>query len=92
MTKTRVVFGWLLFFILLGFSVHSFIDSGTITIDAWISLLLSPAALAIAVNQNTSNRKVTDTSLSIIDEEENEITINKDAPNPEEEGFDVPIM
>lgn len=92
MTKTRVVFGWLLFFILLGFSVHSFIDSGTITIDAWISLLLSPAALAIAVNQNTSNRKVTDTSSSIIDEEENEITINKDAPNPEEEGFDIPIM
>jgi len=91
-TKTRVVFGWLLFFILLGFSVHSFIDSGSITIDAWISLLLSPAALAIAVNQNTSNRKVTDTSSSIIDEEENEITINKDAPNPEEEGFDIPIM
>ncbi|MEK9804880.1 MAG: hypothetical protein VW551_01110 [Euryarchaeota archaeon] len=92
MTKTRVVFGWLLFFILLGFSLHSFIDSGSITIDAWISLLLSPAALAIAVNQNTSNRKLADTSLSIIDEEENEITINKDAPNPEEEGFDIPIM
>jgi hypothetical protein len=91
-TKTRVVFGWLLFFILLGFSLHSFIDSGSITIDAWISLLLSPAALAIAVNQNTSNRKLADTSLSIIDEEENEITINKDAPNPEEEGFDIPIM
>ena len=92
MTKTRVVFGWLLFFTLLGFSVHSFLDSGSITIDAWISLLLSPAALAIAVNQNTSNRKVTDTSLSIIDEEENETTISKDAPNPEEEGFDIPIM
>ena len=92
MTKTRVVFGWLLFSTLLGFSVHSFLDSGSVTIDAWISLLLSPAALAIAVNQNTSNRKVTDTSLSIIDEEENEATINKDAPNPEEEGFDIPIM
>ena len=92
MTKTRVVFGWLLFFILLGFSVHSFLDSGSITIDAWISLLLSPAALAIAVNQNTSNRKESDSSLSIFHEEENEPTINKDAPNPEEEGFDIPIM
>ena len=92
MTKTRVVFGWLLFFILLGFSVHSFLDSGSITIDAWISLLLSPAALAIAVNQNTSNRKESVSSLSIFHEEENESTINKDAPNPEEEGFDIPIM
>ena len=42
----RIVIGWLAFMLLISFSIYSFIDTGSITLEVWISLLLTPAALA----------------------------------------------
>ena len=92
MQNARIVFGWLAFLILIVFSIYSFFESGSITIEAWISLLLSPAALAFALNRSKWWEIDTIHPTTIIEEESVETASNKEVPNPEEDGFDIPVM
>ena len=87
-----MVIGWLAFFLLIVFSIYSFFQSGSITVEAWISLLLSPAALAFALNRSTSWERDTNQPTTILEEEIVETTSTKEVPNPEEDGFDIPVM
>ena len=87
-----MVIGWLAFFLLIVFSIYSFFESGSITVEAWISLLLSPAALAFALNRSTWWESENNRPSSIVEEESMETAANKDVPNPEEGGFDIPVM
>ena len=86
-----MVIGWLAFFLLIVFSIYSFFESGSITVEAWISLLLSPAALAFALNRSTWGESEKNRP-RIVEEESMETAANKDVPNPEEDGFDIPVM
>ena len=92
MQNTRTIIGWLAFFLLIVFSIYSFFESGSITVEAWISLLLSPAALAFALNRSTWWESENNRPSSIVEEESMETAANKYVPNPEEDGFDIPVM
>ena len=92
MQNARIVFAWLAFLILIVFSIYSFFESGSITIEAWISLLLSPAALAFALNRSKWWERDSIHLTTIIEEESVETSSKKEAPNPEEDGFDIPVM
>ena len=92
MRHARIVFGWLAFLILIVFSIYSFFESSSITIESWISLLLSPAALAFALNRSNWWERDTNHLTTIIEEEIVETTSTKEVPDPEEDGFDIPVM
>ena len=92
MQNTRIVISWVAFLILIVFSIYSFFESGSITIEAWISLLLSPAALAFALNRSKWWEGGTNPPTTIFEEEIVEPASNKEVPNPEEDGFDIPVM
>ena len=92
MRNARIVIGWFAFLILIVFSIYSFFESGSITIEAWISLLLSPAALAFALNRSKWWERDTIHPTTIIEEESVETSSKKEVPNPEEDGFDIPVM
>jgi len=78
--------------LLIAFSIYSFIDTGSITLEVWISLLLTPAALALALNRNVWWKKDTNHATTLVEEEDVELDSNKEVPNPEEDGFDIPVL
>ena len=78
--------------LLIAFSIYSFIDTGSITLEVWISLLLSPAALALALNRNAWWDRDTNHATTLVEEEDVELDSNKEVPNPEEDGFDIPVL
>jgi len=88
----RIVIGWLAFLLLIAISLFAFVESGSITLEVWISLLLTPAALALALNRDVSWNRVTDDATTFVEEEYIELNSNKEVPNPEEDGFDVPVL
>jgi hypothetical protein len=55
-------------------------------------LLLSPAALAFAINRSKWWERDTTHPTTIIEEESVETSSKKEVPNPEEDGFDIPVM
>ncbi len=92
MRTPRIVIGWLAFLLLIAISLFAFVESGSITLEVWISLLLTPAALALALNLDVSWNRVTDDATTFVEEEYIELNSNKEVPNPEEDGFDVPVL
>tara|TARA_B100001173_G_scaffold109400_1_gene94743 strand:- start:162 stop:440 length:279 start_codon:yes stop_codon:yes gene_type:complete len=88
----RIVIGWLAFILLIAFSIFSFIVSGSITLEVWISLLITPAALALALNRYDWWNRDTDDTTTLVEEEEIELNSNKEVPDPEEDGFDIPVL
>lgn len=92
MRTPRIVIGWLAFLLLIAISLFAFVESGSITLEVWISLLLTPAALALALNRDVSWNRVTDDATTFVEEEYIELISNKEVPNPEEDGFDVPVL
>ena len=94
MVQTRVVIGWLAFAMLIGLSVKRLISDGALTLEVWIYLLLMPAALASAMTPDSFwNRSGAD-PVELVEEEEEEVDVvgTKDAPDPVEDGFDVPVL
>ena len=92
MQSPRIVIGWLAFILLIAFSIFSFIDNGSITLEVWISLLITPAALALALNRYDWWNRDTDDTTTLVEEEEIELNSNKEVPDPEEDGFDIPVL
>ena len=92
MVQTRVVIGWLAFAMLIGLSVKRLISDGALTLEVWIYLLLMPAALASAMTPDSFwNRSGAD-PVELVEEEEVDVVGVKDAPDPVEDGFDVPVL
>ena len=92
MAPLRVVFGWLLAALLVGMSANSFAARGELTAEAWGFLLLTPLALALALSptlpwEGTDPEKAEEWS-----DEEEEADGLKEAPDPIESGFDVPVL
>jgi len=91
--QTRVVIGWLAFAMLIGLSVKRLISDGALTLEVWIYLLLMPAALASAMTPDSFwNRSGADPVELVEEEEEVDVVGTKDAPDPVEDGFDVPVL
>ena len=68
------------FMLLIAFSIYSFIDTGSITLEVWISLLLSPAALALALNRNAWWDRDNNHAKTLVEEEDIELNSNKEVP------------
>jgi len=92
MASPRVIIGWLLAALLVGMSANSFATRGELTAEAWGFLLLTPLALALAMSP-TVPWEVTDSEeAGEWSEEEEGAEGPKEAPDPIESGFDVPVL
>ena len=92
MAEPRVVVGWVLAALLVGMSANSFAAEGELTAEVWGFLLLTPLALAIALSptvpwESTDSERVEEWS-----DDENPESGQKEAPDPIESGFDIPVL
>ncbi|MBE45194.1 MAG: hypothetical protein CMB02_00850 [Euryarchaeota archaeon] len=63
-----------------------------VTAEVWALLLLTPLPIALALSIENKQYKQ-NTSMKIIwDEEEEDIDLNNQIGDPEEAGFDVPVL
>ena len=92
MASLRVVFGWLLAALLVGMSANSFAARGELTTDAWGFLLLTPLALALALSPTLPWEGTESEGAEEWSDEEEEVDGSKEAPDPIESGFDVPVL
>ena len=90
--NTRVIFSWLAFFLLISLSINSLISESALTIEVWVYLLLTPAALAFALSGNSNYLSIQKNEGVEVSEDIDEINTKKNAPDPVEEGFDVPVL
>ena len=92
MASLRVVFGWLLAALLVGMSANSFAVRGELTAEAWGFLLLTPLALALALSPTLPGEGTESEGAEEWSDEEEEVDGSKEAPDPIESGFDVPVL
>ena len=92
MASLRVVFGWLLAALLVGMSANSFAAKGELTAEAWGFLLLTPLALALALSPTLPWEGTESDGVGEWSDEEEEVDGSKEAPDPIEAGFDVPVL
>ena len=92
MASLRVVFGWLLAALLVGMSANSFAVRGELTAEAWGFLLLTPLALALALSPTLPWEGTESEGAEEWSDEEEEVDGSKEAPDPIESGFDVPVL
>lgn len=92
MAGRRMVIGWVLAVLLLGMSANSFIAEGTFTAEAWGFLLLTPLALAIALSPTVPWESTDSEGVEKWSDDEDLEGSQKEAPDPIESGFDIPIL
>ena len=92
MKNLRVILSWLVFFLLISLSINSLISESALTIEVWVYLLLTPAALAFALSGNSNYLSRQKNDLAEASEDIDEINSRKNAPDPVEDGFDVPVL
>ena len=90
--NTRVILSWLAFFLLISLSINSLISESALTIEVWVYLLLTPAALAFALSGNSNYSSIQKNGRVEVSEDIDEINTKKNAPDPVEDGFDVPVL
>ena len=90
--RSRVILSWLAFFLLISLSINSLISESALTIEVWVYLLLTPAALAFALSGNSNYLSTQKNDLAEASDNINEINTKKNPPDPVEEGFDVPVL
>lgn len=88
----RVILSWLAFFLLISLSINSLISESALTIEVWVYLLLTPAALAFAMSGNSNYLSIQKNEGAEVSEDIDEINTKKNAPDPVEDGFDVPVL
>ena len=92
MASLRVGCGWLLAALLVGMSANSFAVRGELTAEAWGFLLLTPLALALALRPTLPWEGTESEGAGEWSDEEEEVDGSKEAPDPIESGFDVPVL
>ena len=92
MASLRVVFGWLLAALLVGMSANSFAARGELRAEAWGFLLLTPLALALALSPTLPWEGTESEGAGEWSDDEEEVDGSKEAPDPIESGFDVPVL
>ena len=88
--RTRVLCGWMLAILFILMSGKSFAENGELTTESWGFLLITPLALALALSPNMP-WETEEAMVSEWDDEEETESVTR-APDPEESGFDVPIL
>ena len=93
MGRARETVSWIIFIILISLSANSFFKSGGESVNAWALLLLIPLPLSLIISERIKEQKIDDESLEDWDEGNEEfLSEKKEADNPLETGFDIPIL
>ena len=93
MGRARETVSWIIFIILISLSANSFFKSGGESVNAWALLLLIPLPLSLIISERIKEQKIEQGNLEQWDEESEEsLSEQKEADNPLETGFDIPIL
>ena len=93
MSRARVTLSWMIFIVMILLSANSFLKSGGESINAWALLLLIPLPLSLIISERIKEQKIEQGNLEQWDEESEEsLSEQKEADNPLETGFDIPIL
>tara|TARA_B100001964_G_scaffold222677_1_gene267847 strand:- start:41 stop:328 length:288 start_codon:yes stop_codon:yes gene_type:complete len=95
MQSVRATAGWIGFALLFGLSLRALIREESLTMEVWTYLLLMPIALSIVFSTKIlSQLKNIDEEIKFVEDETEGGGIENQAkaPNPEEAGFDIPVM
>ena len=90
--RVRVITGWVLAALFVAMSANSFATSGELTADAWGFLLLTPLALALALSPTLPWEGTESEGVEEWSDVEEGGEGPKEAPDPIESGFDVPVL
>ena len=63
-----------------------------VTAEVWALLLLTPLPIALALSVENKRYKQNSSEKIIWDEEDDDIDLNNQIGDPEEAGFDVPVL
>ena len=83
--------GWLLAIAFIFMSGSSFAENGELTTESWGFLLLTPMALILALSTSLPWES-SDIEESDWEEEDEDLEIVTEPPDPEESGYDVPVL
>ena len=95
MQSVRATAGWIGFALLFGLSIRALIRDESLTMEVWTYLLLMPIALSIVFSTKIlSQLKNIDEEIKFVEDETEGggIENQTNAPDPEEAGFDIPVM
>jgi len=93
MSRVRETVSWMIFIILISLSANSFFKSGGESVNAWALLLLIPLPLSLIISERIKEQNIDEGSLEDWDEANKEfLSEKKEADNPLESGFDIPIL
>ena len=95
MQSVRAMAGWIGFALLFGLSLRVLIREESPTMEVWTYLLLMPIALSIVFSTKILSqlKNIGEEVKFVEDETEGGGVENQTkAPDPEEAGFDIPVM
>jgi hypothetical protein len=83
----------MIFIILISLSANSFFKSGGESINAWALLLLIPLPLSLIISERVKEQKIDEEKMDQWRDSNDEfISMKKEADEPLESGFDIPIL
>ena len=95
MQSARATVGWIGFALLFGLSLRALIRDESLTMEVWTYLLLMPITLSIVFSTKIFGQlKKIDEEVKFVEDETEGggIENQTNAPDPEEAGFDIPVM
>ncbi|DAC34637.1 MAG TPA: hypothetical protein HA303_03815 [Candidatus Thalassarchaeaceae archaeon] len=94
MQSARATVGWIGFALLFGLSLRALIRDESLTMEVWTYLLLMPIALTLAFSTRIFSTLGNHEESEIVDEETEDVDSENrtEAPDPEDAGFDIPVM
>ncbi|MDC3310815.1 hypothetical protein OAV45_05270 [Candidatus Poseidoniales archaeon] len=93
MSRWRETFCWVIIVIMIILSANSYIKSGGNSINAWALLLLIPIPISLIVSERSKETKMEENLLDDWEDSNQQFSpLEKQADEPLDSGFDVPIL
>ncbi len=93
MSQARITISWLIIILMIILSANIFINSGGDSVNAWALLLLIPLPLSLIISERVKEQKIDEEKMDQWRDSNDEfISIKKEADEPLESGFDIPIL
>ena len=93
MSRWRETFCWVIIVIMIILSANSYIKSGGNSINAWALLLLIPIPISLIVSERSKETNMEENLLDDWEDSNEQFSpLAKQADEPLDSGFDVPIL
>lgn len=93
MSQARITISWLIIILMIILSANIFINSGGDSVNAWALLLLIPLPLSLIISERVKEQKIDEEKMNQWRDSNDEfISMKKEADEPLESGFDIPIL